>query len=193
MPGSRLANIDLPVPGGPIIKHVVATGGGDLKCALDRLLSLDVGEVRAVDVLHGEQLGEIDLLGLDRLAALEKRGGLAKIRDGVNFQSIDDGGLGGVVAWNHDTVHADRARLEGDGQHAFHAPHGTGQREFSDHQDALELGGLELLAGGEHADADRQIEARALLADVGRGEVDGNAAQRHLEAGVGEGGGDAVA
>ena len=38
-----------------------------------------------------------------------------------------------------------------------------------------------------------RVEARALLADVGRGEVDGDAAQWHLEAGVCEGGGNAVA
>ena len=63
----------------------MATGGGDLERALDRLLSLDVGEVRAIDILHGEQLGEIDLLWLDRLAALEERGGLSKVCDGVNF------------------------------------------------------------------------------------------------------------
>ena len=63
-------------------QHVVATGGGDLERALDRLLSLDIGEVWAADVLHGEQLGEIDLLGFDRLAALEECGGLAKVREG---------------------------------------------------------------------------------------------------------------
>ena len=50
-----------------------------------------------------------------------------------------------------------------------------------------------LLAGDEHADADRQVEAWAFLADVSRGEVDGDAAQWHFEAGVCEGGGNAVA
>ena len=50
-----------------------------------------------------------------------------------------------------------------------------------------------MLAGGEYADADSQVEAGAFLADIGRGEVDGDAPHWHLEAGVCEGGGNAVA
>ena len=62
----------------------VLKGFGDV-FRVDAVSGSEVGEVRAIDILHGEQLGEIDLLWLYRLAALEERGGLAKVCDGVNF------------------------------------------------------------------------------------------------------------
>ena len=47
--------------------------------------------------------------------------------------------------------------------------------------------------GAEDADGDGEIEARALLLDVGGREVDGDAGGRKVEAGVLDGGADAVA
>ena len=46
--------------------------------------------------------------------------------------------------------------------------------------------------GNEDAHGDGQIEERPLLADVGGGEVDGDAAHERLIAAVGDRGGDAV-
>ena len=43
--GIRLASIDLPVPGGPDHKKVVAASHSDLDCPLDLKLAFDVGEV----------------------------------------------------------------------------------------------------------------------------------------------------
>ena len=45
MPASRAASIDLPAPGGPTIKQVMAAGGGDLERALGAFLALDVLEI----------------------------------------------------------------------------------------------------------------------------------------------------
>ena len=47
--------------------------------------------------------------------------------------------------------------------------------------------------GAEDADGDGEIEAGAFLLDVGGGEVDGDAGGRKVEAGVPDGGADAVA
>src|SRR6266404_8479840 len=84
------------------------------------------------------------------------------------------------------------ARAKGHGQDAFDGTDGSGEGEFTDHGEVVELVGLDLFAGGEHADGDGEVEAGAFLFDVGGGEIDGGAAHGELEAGIGEGGGDAV-
>jgi hypothetical protein len=50
-----------------------------------------------------------------------------------------------------------------------------------------------LLAGGENADGDGEVEAGALLFHVGGGEVDDGPGLGKLEGGVAEGGGHPVA
>src|ERR1041385_5463283 len=46
---------------------------------------------------------------------------------------------------------------------ALAGPHGTGQRELADDDKIMGLVGLDLFAGGEHADGDGEIEARAFF------------------------------
>ena len=48
MPGTRLAIIVLPAPGGPTMQEVVAAGGGDLQRAPGEHLPAHLGEVRRV-------------------------------------------------------------------------------------------------------------------------------------------------
>ena len=79
------------------------------------------------------------------------------------------------------------------GQHAFARAHRAGQREFADDDKVVELVGFDLFAGGQHADGDGQIEARPFLFHVGGREIDGRAAHRKFEAGIGQRGRDAVA
>ena len=44
--GRRAASIDLPAPGGPTIKHVMAAGRRDFECAARAALADHVGHVR---------------------------------------------------------------------------------------------------------------------------------------------------
>ena len=44
--GSRCASIDLPAPGGPLIRRLWRAGGGDLERPLGALLALDVAQIR---------------------------------------------------------------------------------------------------------------------------------------------------
>lgn len=50
-----------------------------------------------------------------------------------------------------------------------------------DHHESVQVVGFDLLAGGEHADGDRQIEAGPILLHIRRCEVNGGAAHRELE------------
>ena len=110
-----------------------------------------------------------------------------------DLQAGNDGGFGGIFRRHQ---HADLAvgpRAQGDRQNAFARPHRAGQREFADDDEIVELIGFDLFAGGQHAERDGQVEARPFLFHVGGREVDGRAAHRKFEAGIGERGRDAVA
>ena len=79
------------------------------------------------------------------------------------------------------------------GRMPLHGRTRAGEREFADDDKIIELVGFDLFAGGEHPNGDGQIKARPFLFHVGGREVDGGAAHRKFEAGIGERGGDAVA
>ena len=115
----------------------MSAGRGDLQRAFDRFLSLDVGKVRPVDVLHGEQLRDVDLLRLDLLASLEERCRFSQVGDGINFKPIHDRRLGGVVGWDKHAVQSHGSRLDGDREHALDRSHGSSQRQFADHHQSV--------------------------------------------------------
>src|SRR5207248_246388 len=64
-----------------------------------------------------------------------------------------------------------------DGQHSFHRPHCPIQSQLTHHHEILELICLKLLAGGQHPDGNREIEARSFLFDICRREIDRRAAE----------------
>ncbi len=66
------------------------------------------------------------------------------------------------------------------------------KRQFTHDDKIVELVGFNLFAGGQHPQRDGQIETGAFLFHIGGREIDGGAAHREFEAGVGQGGGDAV-
>ena len=74
------------------------------------------------------------------------------------------------------------------GERAPDGPQVALESHLADHQRADEPIARELPAGDEDPQGDGQIERRAVLADVGGREVDGDAAERKLEAGVGQSG-----
>jgi hypothetical protein len=71
--------------------------------------------------------------------------------------------------------------------------HRTGQRELANDHKIVELVGFNLFTGRQHSERDGQIETGAFLLHVGRREIDGRAAHRKFEPGVGQRGCDAVA
>ncbi len=91
------------------------------------------------------------------------------------FRRVDRGHVGGADA---------AIAREGDHrQDALRVPHGAVEREFAEEYACADVG--QRLPGGDHdADGDRQIVRRAFFADVGRRQVDDDAAVREREAGV---------
>ncbi len=81
MVAPRLANIDLPVPGGPI-QHVVPSGGGDFQSPLDGFLSFDLGEIQFLVVRLGENPVDIHLGGGNWSFPCEKACCFAQVLDG---------------------------------------------------------------------------------------------------------------
>jgi hypothetical protein len=73
---------------------------------------------------------------------------------------------------------------EGYGQGSLDGADGSGQGQLTDEEVVVEQAGEHLVGGTKHAYGDGQVEARAFLADVGGGEVDGDAAIGVAIAGV---------
>ena len=113
--------------------------------------------------------------------------------DRDDLQAGNDGGFGGIFRRNEHADFAVRPRAKGDGQNALARAHRAGQREFADDDEIVELIGFDLFAGGQHAQRNGQIETRPFLFHVGGREIDGRAAHRKFEAGIGERGRHAVA
>jgi hypothetical protein len=73
------------------------------------------------------------------------------------------------------------------GQHPAHRLDLGVQGQLADHRERRVGGTVQRARGREDAQRDRQIEGRAFLADVGRGEIDGDAVVGEGEAGVADG------
>ena len=129
-------------------------------------------------------LGDVHLGRGDFGFAFEEAGGFAQVVDRDDLQAGDHRRFGGVFRRDQ---HADLAfcpRAQGNGQHAFDRAHAAVERQLAHHDEIVELVGLDLFAGGDHADGDGQVEARPFLLHVGRGQVDGGAAESEAEAGI---------
>ena len=74
-------------------------------------------------------------------------------------------------------------RALGDREHAADRAKPSVERELADGRVPLELVARHLPRRGEHGERDRQVEAGALLPQLRRREVDGDAAARELELG----------
>src|SRR2546428_799067 len=85
-----------------------------------------------------------------------------------------------------------RARGEGHGERAAHRADRTFEPELAEHRDGAQTLFRDLLGGGQNTERDRQVECRAVLADVGRREVHRDALQGKGVAGVRERGVDSL-
>ena len=115
------------------------------------------------------------------------RNRLAEVSAGVHAEALHDGGLGGVLGRDDEGGGAAVPRADGEGEHAADGPEGGVERELSEERDlfeALARGLRELLAGGEDAERDGQVEVRAVLAEVGGREVERDASHRPRDADV---------
>ena len=119
MVGSRLASMDLPVPGGPMSSTLWPPAAAISNARFTDSWPFDLGEIHVVIARLIEDAGHVHLGGRDFDFAFEKLRGLAEILDGDDLQALHHRGFGGVLG-RHE--HADLAvglRAQGHRQHAF--------------------------------------------------------------------------
>ena len=176
--GMRLASMDLPEPGGPIISEIVSARDGDLDGAFDVLLAFHVGEIDVVILVRLEKRGQVLLHRFELLFAVEELERLAQIGDAINVDALDDRRLAGIRCGNEKRFLAAAPCFERDGQHASHGAHCAGEREFSDERKAGGVCKVVVFSGGDHAERDGEVEAGAFLFHIGGREIDRRAPAR---------------
>ena len=169
-------------------EQVVAPGGCDLERPLGLLLAGDVGEVEGV-VGGRDQSARDD--GQRRLMqAAEEANHLLQPGAADRLDAVHQRGLGGILGRDDEAGEALVAGGDGHGEDAAHGPELAVERELSDHKVAVETGEFVLFEETvcrHRGEGDGEVEAGAIFAHIGGGEVDADAALRPGEAGVFEG------
>ena len=174
--------------GRPGEQQVVPARGGDLERAPRALLSSDVREVgQRRRVVRARRH---DRVRLELAAQVGDRVGEVPHRDRLD---AGERRLGRRLARAEHALEPHAPRALGDREHAADAAQAPVERELADGRVPVELVVRQLLRRREHRERDRQVVARALLAEAGRREVDGDAAARELQLGRGDAALDALA
>ena len=183
---------------------------GDLHRALGHLLALHLREVRRAGgrARVAEDGAEIHRGGL-RPAAVGARDEVRGVREVLHrphAQALDDGRLVRVRGGDQQVRHARRAQADRERQHAAHGAQVAAERELAGEGGVVEVedgggrrrgrragarppargAGDDRLRGEQHPERDRQVEERAVLVDVRRGEIDHDPPAERFEAGVRE-------
>ena len=172
--------------GGADEQHVVPAGRGDLQRPLHVLLAHHVGKVGEGRRGPGGLPGACRLHGL---LAPEMAHQLSHVPDAVDGEPLGQRGLGGVGLRHVQLPDAGPGGAQGHGQHARHGPQSAGEAQLAQEGGALRQL-LQLLRCAEDAQQDGQVVESALLAEPGRGQVDGDAADGEFGAAVLDGGPD---
>ena len=164
--------------------------GRQLERAPGAFLAAHVGEV-------GRGCGAVAVrrerrLGLQLELAAQVGGGLGEMPD-RHRGDAGESRLARRVGRTEETLGTEPPCALGDGEDAADAPQPPVERELADRGGALERAARELLRRREQRERDRQVEAGALLAQLGRREVDRDAARREVQLGGGDPAANALA
>jgi site-specific DNA recombinase len=194
--------------GRPLEQQPVAPGEGDLEGPAGFQLPADLGKVR--------HIGKIAFLGLARRLALavsgcgreldpgrrrqrptarpgtDRIGGLAKARDTDDIDVAGQACLLDGIGGDDDPTDAAAGKGRREGQDPGNGPDLAAERQLPDHREPAARA-ADLLGSEEDPDGDREVERRAGLAEVGRGQVDGDPSRRVDEARVADRTPDALA
>ena len=172
-------------------QDVVAAGRGQQQGPFDRLLALDLPEIQVVVRRQVAGFFRRSHIRPQGLAAGQEFHQLGEMIGGKNFEALDHRGLPGVVPGD-DQGQAGLAGGQGHGEDAPGGLQAAVQGQFPKDEVLLQaLLGHDPL-GRQDAHGHRQIKAGALLADVGRRQIDGDAVAGEFIAGVLQGGPDPV-
>ncbi len=158
----------------------MAARRGDLQRPLGVRLAPHIGEVGLV-ASSGPFEG-LRLRGasrLDRRLAREVGDALLQVARTDHLDAVDHGRLGGVAARHHQAAQSFAAGPHGERQHAPHGPQRTVERQLARKHRIGQRRGVDAPHRREDPHGDRQIETRALLAQVGRREVHHHLPARH--------------
>jgi site-specific DNA recombinase len=178
----------------PDHQYIVGAGRGDLQAALGVRVPAHVREIEPVAVRGGRSAeAAVRTCRGDLTLTVEVLDRVVQCGDGDDLDARDHAGLGRVRRRYEQRREALPARVQRDREDAAHRPYATVERQLAHHERAIEPAWLHEAGGAEDADRHRQVEGRALLAELGRGEIYRDPIDRKLEAHVADRGPDAVA
>ncbi len=164
-------------------QEIVPAGRRQLEHPLGAFLALDLGEVGIAGAILGDQrLGRgQDLLAAQMVDQRQQRGR----GDDLRLAGVAILVMGGCIeatpsrfaAAHRGADHAAPRRPGGDGrrQHAGHPGQRAVERQFAQHDETRDAFARDHAHGGQEAQRDGQVVVAALLGEIGRREVDGDA------------------
>ena len=160
-------------------EQVVAARGRDLERALGVVLPADVGEVRRARTRT--RLPAVGDGGDGFLLSAQHARDPVQRRGADHLEVRHERRLAAVLGRDDQALVTGRPRPERSRQRPTDGPQLAAQGQLAAERASLERLGRHLAAGGEQADGDREVEARACLAHVRGREVHGDPHQRELE------------
>ncbi len=165
-------------PGRPVHQEVVGTRRRDLEDALGALLALDLAQVRhgSGGRRHGGLRAGHDLRALEVVGELDEGAGRQHVHVAPCPGRLRPRGR------RADQAEPSRIRRHRGRQHPGYRGDAAVERQFAEHAVAPQRVRRQRPDRAHHGERDRQVVVRALLGQVGRGEIDGDALGREREA-----------
>jgi len=177
-PAKRCASIDLPVPD----QQRMTTGGGDLQRAPGGRLALHVGQVgigrRRATRGRGHAGKAVGRQRVGRHGAFRQKAGhhVQQMARAVHAQAGHQRGFFGAAGRQHQLrVDARLLQRHRHGQRAAHRAQLARQRQLAGKFPPGQPRAVDLAAGRQDAQRNRQVEAARILGQIGRRQVDGDA------------------
>ena len=177
--GSRRASIVLPVPGGPTSSRLCAPAAAMTSASIAGAWPRTSARSGSRRRARGRAPGAAASGGRRRRAASPPSPGASHADDA---QPSTSARLSRASRDDDQPGQPGALRSLGDGEGTATAPQLAAERELAEHRPVLERLGGHLPAGGQDGRGQREVEARADLAQVRRREVGRDAPQGELEA-----------
>ena len=183
--------------GRPDHQNVVAAGSGDFQRALCGLLSAHIAKVERKMLHLAEEFagGHANRLRVDAAVSsrVEKLSNLQQRVHAVDVDALDHRRFAGIRRRDQQILDAAFPRCDGNGQHPLDWPQATVEAQFSYQEKIAEVAQLQAAIRTQNPDCHGQIEAGAFFLQIGGRQVNGDLRRRNIEAGIFDGGADAVA
>ena len=148
-------------------------------------LAFDIFEIDRIDPLLAGIEAQRILVARDGLPLAQVGGQRRKRAHGINVDPLDQGRLRRVAGRHKEPLVSPLGGHARHRQDAVDVAHAAIQAELAQNQRVVHVA-KDLVGGGQDAHGDGQVVGRPLLAQVGRGEVDGEAVRRVIEPAVGK-------